>query len=63
MTREPSKEFMSTNRQRVGVTDSKKEKAERVSDGKSVQKEIVATTEIDGEREDEEGGKERARYC
>lgn len=43
MTREPSKEFMSTNRQRVGVTDSKKRK-QRVSDGRSVQKEIVGTT-------------------
>ena len=51
MTREPSKEFMSTNRQRVGVTDSKKEKAERVSDVRSVQKEIVETTARSTERE------------
>ncbi len=50
MTREPSKEFMSTNRQRVGVTDSKKRK-QRVSDGRSVQKEIVATTAGSTERE------------
>lgn len=42
---------MSTNRQRVGVTDSKKEKAERVSDVRSVQKEIVETTARSTERE------------
>lgn len=63
MTREPSKEFMSTNRQRVGVTDSKKEKAERLSDVRSVQKEIVETTARSTERERMKRGEERARYC